>query len=72
DISAVKELIQAGTENKELKQDTPIEDISNTITDLLYGQMLCWALSSGSYSFEERTKTFCKIYLSTLLKEYLL
>lgn len=72
DISAVKELIQVGTENKELKQDTPIEDISNTITDLLYGQMLCWALSSGSYSFEERTKTFCKIYLSTLLKEYLL
>ena len=72
DLSAVKDLIQSGIENKELRPDTPVEMLSNTINDLLYGQMLCWALSGGAYSFEERTQIFCKTYLNTLLKQYLL
>lgn len=72
DISAVEALIWSGIENKELRTDTPVEQISNTINDLLYGQMLCWALSSGEYSFEKRTQMFCETYLNVLLKQYLL
>lgn len=72
DLSAVKDLIQSGIENKELRPDTPVETLSDTINDLLYGQMLCWAFSGGAYSFEERTQIFCKTYLNTLLKQYLL
>lgn len=72
DLSAVKDLIQSGIENKELRPDTSVETLSDTINDLLYGQMLCWAFSGGAYSFEERTQIFCKTYLNTLLKQYLL
>lgn len=72
DLSAVKDLIQSGVENRELRPDTPVETLSNTINDLLYGQMLCWAFSGGAYSFEGRTQIFCKTYLNTLLKQYLL
>lgn len=72
DTSAVKELIRSGIENKELRTDSPVEQISNMINDLLYGQMLCWALNGGEYSFEKRTQIFCETYLNVLLKQYLL
>ena len=71
DLSAVIEILQSGIETGLLKDNTPIEQLADTINDLLYGQMLCWAMSGGAYSFEERTRNFCKIYLNILLKQYL-
>ncbi len=72
DLSALTELLQSGIESGLLKSSTPGRQLADTINDLLYGQMLCWAMSGGAYSFEERTKDFCKTYLETLLKPYLL
>lgn len=72
DISATNDLIQSGIENNELNKDICVETISDMINDLLYGQMLCWALSGGAYSFEERTQTFCREYLNLILKKYLI
>lgn len=71
DLSAVIEILQSGIETGLLKDNTPVEQLADTINDLLYGQMLCWAMSGGAYSFEERTRNFCKIYLNILLKQYL-
>ena len=71
-IDAVQELLQYGKDNGLLKPDTPIQNIAYVITDLLYGQMLCWCLSSGAYSYSERTGQFCKAHLADLLKEYLI
>ncbi len=71
-IDAVQELLQYGKDNGLLKPDTPIQNIAYVITDLLYGQMLCWCLSSGAYSYAERTGQFCKAHLADLLKEYLI
>ncbi len=72
DLSALEELLQSGIETGLLKSSTPCRQLAYTINDLLYGQMLCWAMSGGAYSFEERTKEFCKTYLDTFLKQYLL
>lgn len=72
DISATNDLIRSGIENNELTKDICVETISDMINDLLYGQMLCWALSGGAYSFEERTQTFCREYLNLILKKYLI
>ena len=71
DLSAVTEILQSGIRTGLLKDDTPVEQLADTINDLLYGQMLCWTMSGGAYSFEERTKEFCKTYLNILLKQYL-
>ncbi len=70
DISATNDLIRSGIENNELNKDICVETISDMINDLLYGQMLCWALSGGAYSFEERTQIFCREYLDLILKKY--
>lgn len=72
DISATNDLIRSGIENNELNKDICVETISDMINDLLYGQMLCWALSGGAYSFEKRTQTFCREYLNLILKKYLI
>lgn len=71
DLSAVTEILQSGIRTGLLKDDTPVKQLADTINDLLYGQMLCWTMSGGTYSFEERTKEFCKTYLNILLKQYL-
>lgn len=71
DLSAVTEILQSGIRTGLLKDDTPVEQLADTINDLLYGQMLCWTMSGGAYSFEERIKEFCKTYLNILLKQYL-
>lgn len=71
-IAAVQELLRHGVGNGQLKPDTPVSELSFVVTDLLYGQMLCWCLSSGAYSYAERTEQFCKTYLSNLLKNYLI
>ena len=72
DTAALRELFIAGIENGELRSDAPTERFVEAVSDLLYGQLLCWAISNGSYSFEERTREFCRTFLSTLLDPYLL
>ncbi|MCQ4764728.1 TetR/AcrR family transcriptional regulator [Cloacibacillus evryensis] len=72
DRLAAAELLQAGVESGSLKIDTPVAQLADTINDLLYGQMLCWSISGGAYSFEERTREFCETYLGVLMKRYLI
>lgn len=56
DIDSMTGLIESGIEQGKLNKNTPVEILSHTLTDILYGEMLCWHMSGGAYSFEERTK----------------
>lgn len=71
DIDSMKGLIESGIERNELKKDTPVDVLSYTLVDVLYGEMLCWDMSGGAYSFEERTKEFCNMFLAAIIKPYL-
>lgn len=71
DIDSIKGLIESGIERGEMDKDTPVEMLSHTLIDVLYGEMLCWDMSGGAYSFEERTKEFCDMFLATIMKPYL-
>ena len=71
DLASVTKLIEAGIAIGELKKDTPTEILTHTLIDVLYGQMLCWDMSGGSYSFEARTKEFCDTFLYSIIKPYL-
>lgn len=71
DLASVHELILFGAEKGLLKEDVPAKELSEILVDMLYGQMLCWSMSGGSYSLKERTQEFCSRYLNELLKEYI-
>ena len=72
DITNATKLLQYGIEIGELKSDCPITQLANMITNLLYGQMLCWSMSDGAYSYKERTQEFCETSLYFILKNYLI
>ncbi len=71
DNDSLKGIIKTGVERGELKEDTPIDALSDALTDVLYGEMLCWDMAGGAYGFEERTKTFCTVFLPAMMKPYL-
>lgn len=71
DISCVCELLKNGVLKGELRQDTPVDVLAHTLVDLLYGEMLCWNMSGGAYSFAGRTQEFCDVFLLSLMKPYL-
>ncbi len=71
DNESMKGMLQKGVERGELKDDTPIDALAAALTDIIYGEMLCWDMSGGAYSFEERTKTFCTMFLPAMMKPYL-
>ena len=71
DIDSMKGMLERGIERNELKKDTPADLLVHTLTDVLYGEMLCWDMSGGAYSFTERTKEFCDIFLPLIIRPYL-
>ena len=71
DLESMRGMLQKGVERGELKQDTPVDALSHTLVDLIYGEMLCWDMSGGAYSFEERTREFCSLFLPAMMKPYL-
>ena len=71
DIESLQELLRQGIAQGELRADTPVDLLARTLTDLLYGEMLCWDMSGGAYSFEERTREFCSAFLGRMLRPYL-
>ena len=71
DIESMKGMIKKGVERGELKESTPVDELADALTDVIYGEMLCWDMSGGEYSFEERTKQFCNMFLPAMMKPYL-
>ena len=71
DIAAVTALIEDGVRRGELKKNAPVELLSHTLVDVMYGEMLCWATSNGAFRFSEKTRDFCDKFLNGLLKPYL-
>lgn len=71
DLSSVEEFIKTAVSEGYLKASTPVEKISHTLVDLLYGQMLCWCMSDGTYSLRGRTREFCDTYLKALFSDYM-
>ena len=72
DLKDMQELFFYGIEHGLLKEDFPVEDFTKMLVDVLYGEMLCWCMSDGAYSFRERTQEYCKNYLIKLLQPHLI
>ena len=72
DLTCIRKLFEYGVKNNLLKADTPAEYLAHTLMDVLYGQMLCWAMSEGTYSLKARTEEFCGTALPAMLRPYVL
>ena len=71
DLAALRELFRFGVAHGALKAGTPVGELADMLNDLLYGEMLCWCIADGAYSFEERTKEFCARFLRGVLSDHL-
>ena len=71
DIDSMQGMIEKGIERGELTDDTPVDALAGALVDVIYGEMLCWDMSGGAYSFEERTKEFCDLFLPAMIRPYL-
>ena len=71
DLLDMKTLLRSFIESGELCAGAPIDLLARTLTEALYGQMLCWCMSGGAFGFEERTRQFCQDCLPALLQCYL-
>ncbi len=71
DIESMKGMIKTGIERGELTDGTPVDALAGALIDVIYGEMLCWDMSGGAYSFEERTKEFCRLFLPTMIRPYI-
>ena len=71
DINSVRLLLQDGIEKGEVQSNAPVELLAHTLMDVLYGQMLCWDMSGGTYCFADRTTEFCKNFLEPMILPYL-
>lgn len=71
DIQSTAALITDGIQRGEVTADAPVEILSHTLMDVLYGQMLCWDMSGGAYCFARRTEEFCSLFLKNIMASYL-
>ena len=71
DIESMENVFKDGQARGEVKRNTPVKQISTMLIHELYGAMLCWATSNGKYGFTEQTHIFCRKYLGSILKPYL-
>ena len=71
DLDSMEMVFRDGIERGEVKPDAPVERLSRTLTDVLYGTMLCWATSNGKYDFVGEIREFSGSFLPVLLAPYL-
>lgn len=71
DLNHLRSLIASGVEQGALRVEVEVDALSRLLVELLYGQMLCWDFSDGTYSYKERTKEFCEKFLPLIIKPYL-
>ena len=71
DLESIRKVLVEGVRRGELKPDTPVEALAHTLTNVLYGAMLCWATSNGVYRFSLKVREFCDAFLEPMLRPYL-
>ena len=63
DSSALESLLSMGISAGEIAASAPARELAYHLTEMLYGQLLCWVLSDGSYSLRQRTEHYCQTEL---------
>lgn len=71
DVSTLKNILEKSIENKELKEETPVETLTHILICELYGMMTCWCMSDGKFEPLDWCGKFCDIQLKKIFEPYL-
>lgn len=71
DLRDMRALLDHLAQTGAIKADAEREELAKELVELAYGQMLCWCMNGGSYSFKERAEAFCKAYLREILSDHI-
>ena len=71
DRALVRDLFESGMARGDIKPDAPVDLLSKTLIDVLYGEMLCWTTLDGREGFSQRTREFCDSFLEPIIHPYL-
>ena len=71
DYEMLKCILENAVKNGELKENTPVEDLTHIIICQLYGMMTCWCMGDGRFEPLEWTERFCKIQLEAIFNQYI-
>ena len=69
-LSALVDLLRDSVVRRELRENTPVEELAQTLLEVLYGEVYCWCASNGAFRLSERTRQFCAFFLETALLPY--
>ena len=72
DIGMLKNILNNAIKNKELKENTPVELLTQLIISELYGMMTCWCMSDGVFEPKDWTQRFSEFQLKAMLNKYLI
>ena len=72
DIEMLKGILSKAVEDKELREDTPVELLTHIIISQLYGMMTCWCMSNSEFEPKDWAKKFCDIQLKAILNQYVI
>ena len=72
DINMLQSILNNAVNNKELKEDTPVELLTHLIISELYGMMTCWCMSDGVFEPKDWTQKFSEFQLKAVLDKYLI
>ncbi len=71
DCMVVADLLDSAMENDRLKNNTPVDVLSQLIVTQLYGVLLCWCITDGSVSPARLINDYCNVTLPGVLGTYL-
>ncbi|MDD3220871.1 MAG: TetR/AcrR family transcriptional regulator [Lachnospiraceae bacterium] len=72
DISELENLLVSFVESGELSKSTPVEKLARLLVSQLYGMMLCWCMSDGTFEPGEWVEFFCELEIAGIFKPYII
>lgn len=71
DRDAIINILRNAVESEELKDDTPIDELTECIVNVHYGAVASWCITKGKVALLESMKQFCAAPLKALLADNL-
>jgi len=71
DIKMLQDILSKAVENKELKENTPTDLLTQILICELYGMMTCWCMSDGTFEPKDWCNHFFDAQIAPLFKDYL-
>lgn len=70
DRDTIRTILQKAVEKSELKPDTPVESITQTIMNAYYGAVAVWCITKGEVGLCGSMNSFCENALGAVLENY--